>query len=345
MQKAIEWVKKAKEVGIIYDFDVDGITSCALLIKLLEERGVVVRKFAASPRPSFERNPAFELVKYYPDIAILDISLTKEDVERFKDLHVLNIDHHESGLQRSTKNVRIWKHKGAYTPTAKMVFELAKKMSKTFDAHDWISAVGVISDFGGPWHTKFVEDVHKKYNLDKGGDNKFFDSKLGEIAKVLNAVRTAGDITRASVAVKAVLECDGPHDFFEARNPKIKLIYRLYTKIQERIESELERFKNKAQRSQNRILFMLKDQHYNIRSTLSTMLSARLESKTIAVAEIRNTGYIHISLRSRSENILDIIDAVKKQMDATGGGHKSAAALTIKEEDLGAFKEIYLKRR
>ncbi len=343
MQRAIKWLKQAEQIAILYDFDVDGITACAIVMRMLERLGKKAEKFVASPKPSFERNPAFDLVKGMGNIIILDISLKKEDAQYFKDLNILNVDHHETGMKKSSGEVVVFKNRGDYRPTAKMVYDLGMKMFKDFDENDWIASAGVISDFGGPQNREFIQSVHNKYGFSFGkSDDKFFETRLGEIAKVLNSIRTAGDITKAGVAVKALLECDNPKEFLESRNPKIKLLYKSYEKIQSTIDHELERFEKKAKKNKGRELFYLNGQKYNIRSTLSTIISAKHE-QTIAIAEKRNTGYIHISMRSRNEDVLGIIEEVKKKIEAAGGGHKKAAGLTIKEEDLEEFKKIFLR--
>ncbi len=343
MREAINWIKKSSEIGIVYDYDVDGICSCALMILLLKKLGKDVKKYAVSPRPSFEKNPAIELVKHYQDIIILDISLENDKISDLKRKNVLNIDHHESGLKETTGNITILKNKNKYTPTSKIVYDLGLKIiGKEFEKYDWISAAGTIADYGGPSHKRFINKTLKRYDLKKGEDKAYFESDLGVIANVTNAIRTAGNPAKTGIAVRALMECGAPQDFLKGENAKVRLLYQLYNRIQEYIDQELERFYDKAKKTGDRVLFYLKNPKYNIRSTMITMISTKTD-RTIAIAETRNTGNIHISLRSKKENVLDIIEEIKREIHATGGGHKNAAGVTIREEDLDTFKRIFLK--
>lgn len=342
MQDAMKWLKQATEPAIIYDFDVDGITSCALIIKILKRMKKDVMNYTASPRPNFEKNPALELTKYYEDLIVLDISLDKNDIKKFANDRILNIDHHDTGLFENYENAVIFKNKGKYTPTAKMVYDLGMKLFKDFEKEDWIACAGVISDFGGPTHTEFVKKILKKYGYKTGRNKKFFETKLGEIGHVINSVRITGDIKKAGMAVKVLLECEGPEDFLKAESAKTRLLYNNYSKIADAIEQELERFRDKSQKKGKRILFTLKNQKYNLRSTICTILSSRMK-ETIAIAEERKTDYIHISMRSRKGDLLEIIDELKKHVETVGGGHKNAAGLTIKKEDFPIFKRIFLQ--
>ena len=159
MKKAVEWIEERDEFAILYDSDGDGICSCALMQSLLESMGKEVVKTAASPRPSFEKNPAINLLKRFDNIIVLDISMDEKNIEALKDKSVLNVDHHESGLSKSEGNVVVIKKVNPYTPTALLVYNLGKKMVKNFEENDWIAAVGVISDYGGPQHEDFVRKI------------------------------------------------------------------------------------------------------------------------------------------------------------------------------------------
>jgi len=341
-EKIINWLMNAEEIAILYDFDVDGICSCALMLKIFEHLNKNVLKYAASPRPSFKKNPAIDLVKFYKDLVILDISLNEDNLRLLKKHNVLNIDHHATGIRKDRNNVVVWKNKGKYTPTAKMVYDLGCEMFTDFDKNDWISAVGIISDFGGRFHKRFIKKTLKKYDLCIDGDINFFNTKLGDIGHVINSIRTGGAITQTGIAVKALLECSNPNEFLSGKNAKVRFLYRIHERVGSYIEHELERFREKATRNNNRILFVMKRPKYNIRSTISTILSAKYE-ETLAIAEERRTDEIHISMRSRKEDLLKIISQLKKEINIIGGGHKKACGLTIKKDDFPIFKRIFLK--
>lgn len=339
--KPADWLREKNDFAIIYDADGDGICSCAIMTLLIEKLGKNVVKTVASPRPSFEKNPAMELISKYENIIVLDISLDKTNYQILKDKNVLNIDHHETGLKKTKGNVIIMKKTSPYTPTALITYKLGLEMFKDFEKHDWISVIGVISDYGGPQHEKFVRKVHEKYGLFTG-EIPFFESQLGSVANTINGVRMAGETNKLNIAVRALIECSGPDDFLKNETPKVKYLKRTYDKVNSYLNSEIERFRKKSTTKGNRTLFLLKNPKYNIRSTLVTILSTDYD-KTLAVAEVRNTDYVHVSLRSRNENVLEIINDLKKIVECQGGGHKPAAGLTFKKNDFPAFKKVFLK--
>ena len=339
MKKAIKWLKENDDFAIIYDGDCDGICSASIITLLLQEMGKNVAKTVASPRPSMEGNPALELVKMYKNVILLDTSMDETNIQALKDKSVLNIDHHETGLKKSKGNIIVIKKIKPYSPTSLLAYELALKIKKDFTKNDWISVAGLIGDYGGPASKKFVLKTHKKYNL-FAGEEPFFDSQLGMIAKIVNGMRMAGETNKLGIAVKALTESNGPNEFLKAQTPKVKYMHRTYEKVNKTLESELERFEKQATRKKNRVLFLMKNPKYNIRSTLVTIVSTRTD-ETIAVAEIRNTPFVHVSLRSQKENVLEIIDELKKRIECKGGGHKPAAGLTFKNEDFKIFKQVF----
>ncbi|MBR9678975.1 MAG: DHH family phosphoesterase [Nanoarchaeota archaeon] len=342
MKKAINWLNKKEEFAILYDSDGDGICSCALMVLLLEEMGKKVVKTVASPRPSLEKNPAMELVQKYENIIVLDISMSEKNVKALENKNVLNIDHHETGLKKNTSNIIVIKKVKPYTPTALLVYELGKKILENFEKYDWIATTGIISDYGGPQHEKLVKETHKKYGLFTG-ETPYFDSQIGRIANIINGIRMAGETNKLNVAVKALITCSGPKEFLKGETPRVKYLHRLYNKVNEFLELELERFEKKSTKKDNRVLFLLKNPKYNIRSTLVTILSTKY-SETLAVAEIRKSDYVHISLRAKKENLLEIIDELKTKIECDGGGHKKASGLTLKKEDFPIFKKEFLKK-
>jgi single-stranded DNA-specific DHH superfamily exonuclease len=341
MKKAVDWLKKGNEFAVLYDSDGDGICSCTLMKQLLKKIGKEVVKIAASPRPSFEKNPAINLVKMYDNIIVLDISMDEKNVETLKNKNILNIDHHETGMHKSKGNVVVIKKVKPYTPTSLLVYELGKKLCKDFEEYDWVCAVGVISDYGGPQHADFIKKVHKKHDLFLG-ELPFFDSELGSIANVINGVRVSGETNKINVAVKALANCSSPKEFLAGKQPRVKFLYRVYNQVNKFLESELDRFDSQATRKDNRVLFLLKNPKYNIRSTLVTILSSKYE-ETLAVAELRKTPYVHISMRSRKEDLLEFIEELKQKIKCVGGGHKRAAGLVLNKDDFPVFKKMFLK--
>ena len=341
MRSAIKWMKERDNFVILYDGDCDGICSGALVKLLLEGMGKNVVKMAASPRPSLDKNPAMELLSGYDNLIILDISMDEINVKAVSGKNVLNIDHHHTGLQKSKGKIIVFKRVEPYSPTSLLTYELGKAMLKDFDKHDWISATGTIADYGGPSNEEFIKRVHEKYGLFIG-EQPFFDSQIGTIANVVNSARMAGETNKLNLVVKTLTTCPGPKEFLKAEMPSVKYLFRTYEKVSKTLQEELDRFKNQATRKNGRTLFLLKNPKYNIRSTLVTILSTR-STETIAVAELRNTPYVHVSLRSKTENVIEIIEELKKLIECRGGGHKAAAGLTMNKDDFPVFKGLFLK--
>ena len=341
---AINYLKNNNDFAIVFDFDPDGIFSASLLLKILKKLEKNVSLLTSSPRPSTKDNPAIDAAKNFDNIITLDLAFNQEDLKVLNKSKILVIDHHETTLTKDVKGITVIKHGKKYTPTTKLVYDLGVKIfGKEFKKYDWMGVAGTIADYGGPQHGAWIEKILKKYKYPIT-KSPYFDTVIGGVGNVINSSRIVGGDKLAITAIKSLVNSEDIHDFLEAKNESAKLIYKLYEEVQNEIEEELERFEHKSQRKNNRILFTLKDKKHNIRSTLSTILSTNYPKHTICICEERGSGdELHGSFRTKTENVLDIINEMKKEIDIRGGGHKKAAGFSIQKEDFHKFKNIYLK--
>ena len=332
MNKRVKkWLDNAKNVSIIYDKDVDGTCAATLMAILLKKMGKHVEHTKYCKELKTINNPAFDQTGKY--IILLDVGFTKKELEKLKNKKILFIDHHKTSMGRSTENITVYKKTEPYTPTTKMVYDLMED-----ETYDWIGAAGTIADYGGEQHKKFIEKTLEKYNM-KITQPPYFDTKLGEIAEVINSLRIGWE--NMNKGIKALTQSQNPKEFLKKENYLTREVYKVHEKVKQEIENALDDFEKKKEQKGNRIFYSMGRTKYNLRSTICTILTTHYPTKIIAIAQesMNKTG---ISLRSRNGDVTEIIKNMKKHMKLEGGGHKTAAGITISAEDLKTFQEYFL---
>jgi single-stranded-DNA-specific exonuclease len=158
------------KVGVMGDYDVDGVTSCAMLKLVFDALNMPCHVFLPSRVDhGYGLNPKsveafFEECPYVPDLMIIadSGSSSEAEIQKMKEAgvkKVLVIDHHiieEARYSKSADALINWRKSGQEMCTAGLVFLLARQLSVSGHELDWMSlapfaAVATIADVMPIW--------------------------------------------------------------------------------------------------------------------------------------------------------------------------------------------------
>jgi oligoribonuclease NrnB/cAMP/cGMP phosphodiesterase (DHH superfamily) len=219
---------------------------------------------------------------------------------------------------------------------SKMCYDYFSRHSNLSDL-DWIAVVGVIGDFNQePWH-KFVDQVYRKYNVDCTGD--IMKSKFGQAAIVIGSAEAVVP-GKTAEAIKLLYSARSVEDVLSSN------LAELAQEIQKEVNSIVNNFEEFAE-VRGDIIFLELNSKYKIKSDVSNAISRLHPDMTIFVYTKPNKyGMVNVSGR-RQDGKVDVAEVIEKSVvglaDAKGGGHKPAAAASVRKHDFAEFKKRILE--
>lgn len=344
MEKVRQFLEEAERTCIVFDYDVDGICAAAIIKVVLEALNKKPCGILASSKPPVINGKLDNLIESRDpkEIIFLDIEVSQyEDLilslSKGGDRKILVLDHHPPKKKLKDGVIHINSHfldKGYY-PTARMAYDVAKDFE--IEGVSWIAAVGVIADAGGKVNKDFIEKVLEDYGLEKGEDENYFDSELGEVSHILNSYRIAKPTSKTPTLVRRLSRMRSP---VTIRNDWQLL--KTHRKVQGYIDNQLKLSEDCIEGDG---LFMkLNDPKYAVRSTLASILSHRYSDKNVVIAQIRSSSdQVHLSLRSQKTDLRKLTEEAEG-LYLKGGGHKNSVGIVVKKENFERLWK-YLKEK
>lgn len=336
---------KGKKIGLVFDNDLDGMSSGVIMTKALEAiRGKKPEKVYFYDKKYFSEDFLNKLIKDKIEVLLsLDLSIDnqntldclKKSSEQVKDIKFIVIDHHIV-QKKLPSNFHVFKPQflkismkidpSKYN-TSKLAYDLLYPLADIKE-HAWIASFGIIGDMSYPIWTKFVDDAVKSINMKMSKD--VFEDGFGLYASCI----AFGLVDNPRNVLKIYKL------FLTAQNPLIlkqcpfwnthKILRQETYKIVEN-KAKYESIINK------RLIYHIKSEH-DLKSIVSTIISKKVPKQTVIVIQENGTR-IHVSARRQDMkepvNLL-LSDAVKDIPDSNAGGHVPAAG--------GAFPKKYLKK-
>ena len=333
----MQWIKDSKKICLVFHIDADGICSAYIIAKVIERiKGELPCLYALSST-YVNKNLRAKLKDY--DLVIFTDLAVDSHPEAIREIaetsKVIIFDHHELTHNLNGPNVKHISTKmetKRYYPCSYQVYNYFNKEMDLSDM-DWIAAVGLIGDTGAKLYKNFVESTLKKYGMKKCKDPNYFDTELGEMAIIIGAARVYNKTKGALKALKILLECESPKEFWE----KTELLQKWRNKIQPYLDKNIKEFEKEAEKCKDVLIKRIKDPKYNIGSPLSSILSERYPNKTIIlVVDKGNIAKVHA--RSKVRNLVELLSkATSGLKNVSCGGHKQAAGASIEPSDVTKF--------
>lgn len=325
---------------LFYHRDSDGVCSAAQMLKFFPD-------FETYPleSPRMEEGFIESVIEKEPSLVVfvdLPVGQEAEKVERLSKecgCFIIIIDHHIPQKDMNSDSILHINHmfeNDIYIPTSYQVQWLLEKIGKKASMWDWISAIGIIGDYGFRECKDFLNKVKAKYP-DLLSDNAL-ESKLGLGSNVISSAITMKGVWGAERALKTLVEAKKFEDFFEDEE-----LGKLTEEMKLEIDRLLEDFPKKKEEfaNINLILYEIKSK-LNITSVIASKL-ARLYPEDIIVVRKHTEKGVKMSLRCQRGQV-NLGLAVKACIEGigSGGGHPKAAGAFV--TDWKRFKDRFIEK-
>lgn len=325
-EKFIQSLRFEDRIFLVFDKDVDGVTSGVITFNAFEKLGIKFSKII----PDFFVEKKFHDLKGFDVGVVVDVPTpTQENYLRTTKRKMLVIDHHPSHDVQSKNifyiNPRLVA-KETYKPTSYTAFNLFSNYVD-MNKEKWMAIVGSIGDFA-------FEDVRDLYKnkVKVKGKKDIWKTTYGRAATWLNG---AIAIYGPEKSFEILKSCSGLDNFF--KNKRIESAHKKFSK--EFWESNIK--VNKSSEFYpfiNLIFAKVEPKYRRIGSALASKISANHPNAFVVMAErIGKTYRVH----GRMQNGKIHVGEVLKKLG--GGGHRQAGACIISVKDLPVFKEKLMR--
>lgn len=357
LDDAAKFIVNCREkTAIVYDVDGDSIGAAALVSKTIE------RLFGYVPKAYLINHDLFAVDRgiykkvmddRVKNVIMVDFAVDEspEYVEKIAEkAKILVVDHHQIHKDMNGGNIlyvnpHFWKSEVEPVKycVSKLTYDICAKIVDIKDL-SWLAGLGIINDYCGSAWKPFLDEIYALYPvLKKGAEPYSFDSNLGLINHMITSGYFHSGLSGAKVAYEACLEVSSPIEILEARTSKAKLLKKLYTEVQEEINSVVNNWRDYADVHENVAFITLKTK-FSVSSPISTILGIR-NPNLIMIIMRRKGEFMHASIR-RNDGKVDCGrlagEATKGLENANGGGHIPAAGCHFLAKDLEKFKENVL---
>ncbi len=334
----LEGIVPKDSVVIIFNNDADGISSCVLLRRLLESRGVKDVFVISQPMPT-EKYLIKKIQTTVPTkIIFLDIAVDQQPLVLRKlggICDMLIIDHHQITKDMNSDIITHYnprfENPRIYQSTSYVTYKICSNITDM--SHSlWIAAVGMIGDYNLEDSQDVVKEIKGMYKV----SGKLYDSFLGRFADMISAARATNSMSCEEM-VELFNKAASPDELEKLQGAE-RLIH-AYKKSENEIMSIMADIEKNADKNGNVIFYNLKSE-YNLASPISTKLSEKYFNKIVIIYS--NAGNkVKVSARNQSKkwNVAKLLQQASHGLKASAGGHAAAAGATIHAGDWETFME------
>ena len=357
MKPAVEFLRNTSEdekIEIVHHWDMDGISSSAIISKILEKtRGEGAQEVTIPDQRSYHLTEKdHELLEDADKLIVLDFNLKADELESLGErfgLDVLVVDHHSFDRVPEVDFVNPRQDDAeVYVPCSKICLDIANE----FDIDDnleWIAGLGIIQDFGVASCPELFEDLEEDYktylpeNLEQQELAK--NCEYGRYSSVLNIKPYRDSKHFAELAYDALMASDDLKEL-EAQEAYRK-VYEVYLEMQDEFNEAVEYYEEDREIDrQKMIIFFKLESDFNITSSIATNMSTKTPEWIHLVIQNKD-GEINISARCQSGRV-DLGELMQKalpeeavEQNAEAGGHRKAAGASMKPEYYEEFKQNF----
>jgi len=378
MERAVERlfqaIDKGEKVCIFGDYDVDGVTSVALMFRAFQAYGLEVQTFIPKRGPEGYGLSAPALNRLFEENEHIDLLVTVDcgtgSVNEVKSLtergiEVIIVDHHEMSPAGRPDCVALVNPKSgetdfSYLCAAGVVFKLAHAMMirrrvESFDLKDFIDmvAVATIADI--------VPLIDENRIIVRHGLQRLLQTKNKGLKELLGVAGIRSKVSSMDVGFRvgprlnAAGRMDKPSDALEmlltdsdadaSRIAKLLDNHNLERQSVERvIRSEaLDMLEEQAESSSDAVIVLgSRSWHPGVVGIVASRLMRQFHKPTYIIS-IDEEGMGKGS--GRSVEGISLVTAIHECEDLliAGGGHDMAAGISIHEDKIDGFREAFAK--
>ncbi len=358
LEPAIDYLKKIDEdhkVTIIHHWDMDGVSSAAIVSKILEEeRNSPAQEVTIPAERSYHlTDKDREILEDTDKLIVLDFNLQAEELESLEDdfsLDVLVVDHHTFDREPGVKFVNPrTEQSDVYIPCSKICLEIAEEFGIKDDVR-WIAGLGIIQDFGVDSSPKVFEKLEKNYKMylpeELSQHELAKNCEYGRYSSVLNIKPYRDSKHYSKLAYQALMNSKGLKEL-EAQE-EYRKVYEVYLETQEEFTDAVRNYEEEREIDREKmIIFFELDSDFHITSSIATNMSTKTPDWVHLV--IQKSEEINISARCQSGRV-DLGELMQEALPeealeegAEAGGHEKAAGASFHKEYLDEFKQNFTK--
>lgn len=357
LQPAIDYLENIQEnqkVVIIHHWDMDGISSSAIISKILQnKRGKGAQEVTIPDQRSYHLTEKdHELLEDADKLIVLDFNLKAEELESLGekfDLDVLVVDHHSFDRVPEVDFVNPRQDDAeVYVPCSKICLDIAGEFGLEDDLR-WIAGMGIIQDFGVSSCPELFEKLNEKYRTylpeELSQQELAKNCEYGRYASVLNIKPYRDSKHYAKLAYQALMKSNDLKEL-EAQE-EYRQVYEVYLEMQDEFNDAVKNYEEEREIDrQKMIIFFEIDSDFHITSSIATNMSTK-SPEWIHIVIQRGEDEINVSSRCQSGRV-DLGDLMQEALPekaveegAEGGGHRKAAGASFKPKYLEEFKNNF----
>ncbi|MFQ3275137.1 MAG: single-stranded DNA-specific DHH superfamily exonuclease [Candidatus Nanohaloarchaea archaeon] len=357
LKPAIDYLGKIDEddqVVIIHHWDMDGISSSAIISKILEqERGRPADEVTIPHERSYHLTEKdHKLLEDATKLIVLDFNLQADELENLEeefDLDVLVVDHHSFDREPDVDFVNPRAEDAeVYIPCSKICMDIAAEFGLE-DEVRWIAGLGVIQDFGVDSCPELFEELEENYDMylpeELTQQQLAKNCEYGRYSSVLNIKPYRDSKHYSKLAYQALMNSKDLKEL-EAQE-EYRKVYEVYLEMQDEFNDAVENYEEDREIDREKmIIFFDIDSDFHITSSIATNMSTKTPEWVHLVIQ-KDEDEINISARCQSGRV----DLGKLMQEALpegavedggeAGGHQKAAGASMKPKYLEEFKENF----
>lgn len=326
-----------KDVLIIHDYDVDGISGGLILAHTLRRLGARPTPFTKVGRGASLQH---DTLKELPDadrIIITDQCPKSYGEyahvrERYPDTQLMILDHHKLQTYDDALFVHpelVYGVKGHKYCSAKLIYDLCSTVRDCEDL-SWLAAAGILGDANSPHFEEFLKEVCAYHDLDVPQD--WYDAEFAQIAETIDCCAAAGEEELLRY-VSDLKEHETLSGAVALGNPC------------QHIKDELDHYVELGMTladNDGPVVWLPVESEYGIAGWATTILSFQHRHRLFV-------GYRHqvdgtsLNLRYQDANVHlgELIGELAPKFGGRGGGHAPAAGGWIAKGQFEAFQEAF----
>ncbi len=326
LQEIRDFLKKSENPLFFFDDDTDGLCSYLLLKRYIDRgKGVVIKS-----SPVLDESFIRKVEEYNPDILfVLDKPMISDSFLNRIHIPLVWVDHHAPSDQKGVKyfNPRVY-DAHAYFPTSYICYKVVKQDL-------WLAMCGIIGDYMIPeFFVDFVKEYPDLVDLTDNPGDVLFKQEFGKIIRVLSFI-LKGKTSEVNKCVGILTNVETPYEILNQTTPRARYLYKKFEKVNAEYQKLLKKAMNSAT-DDNILLFYYPSSKMSFTGELSNELSYNFPNKIIIIGRKRGDDF-RLSLRSKTVNMLNIVEKALKGVEGYGGGHEYACGSSIKAKDLDKF--------
>lgn len=355
LMPAVDYLKNCDEdskVKILHHWDMDGVSSAAIVSKILREIRDCEADDVAIPmeRAYHLCGEEKEALRDFDKLIVLDFNLEADELEELNEfVDVLVVDHHDFDRVPGVGFVNPREFDAeVYVPCSKICLDIASEFGLEEELR-WIAGMGVIQDFGVascPELFESLEEDYEKYLPEELTQHELAKNcEYGRYASVLNIKPYRDSRHYAKLAYQALMNSN---DLLELEaQEEYRQVYEVYLEMQDEFNKIVENYDEEREIDRDKmVIFFNIDSEFNITSSISTNMSTKTPEWIHLV--VQKDDEVNISARCQSgrvnlgEVMRDSLPDEAVEKGAEAGGHRKAAGASMEKEYYKEFKQNLL---